>query len=264
MLEKVRCNLCNSSYGSLRYIKNRFRIVKCKCGLVYVNPRKEIKYDKGYFSRKGSVYEDYLKERNLKKKNFRRLIEDIKKFRKGKLLDVGCGTGEFLEVAKENRYDVKGVEISEFAAGYCSGKHLCVDIGDFGGVKINEKFDVVTMFDFIEHSKDPFRDLRKVNEILNENGLLVIITGNINSWFAKLMGRKWNFLNPEEHLYYFSEKTLSGMLNKAGFRVVKIKKDFRYVSFKNFFRYFKVNLRSEGFNFLVWLPSMMVVFARRK
>ena len=68
MLEKVRCNLCNSSYDSLKYIKNDFRIVRCRCGLVYVNPRKEIEYDKSYFSRKGSVYEDYLEERNLKKR----------------------------------------------------------------------------------------------------------------------------------------------------------------------------------------------------
>ena len=267
MLEKVRCNLCNSSYDSLKYIKNDFRIVRCRCGLVYVNPRKEIEYDKSYFSRKGSVYEDYLEESNLKKKNFRRLIKDIKKLtfsEKKKLLDIGCGTGEFLEVAKENGYEVKGVEISEFAVGYCSGKHLCVDIGDFDKIDIKEKFDIVTMFDFIEHSKDPFKDLRKVNEILSEDGLLVVVSGNIDSWFAKLMGRKWNFLNPEEHLYYFSEKTLRNMLNKAGFGVIKIKKDFRYVSFNNFFRYFKVNLKFGRFSFLVWLPSMMVVFVRKK
>ncbi len=261
---EVKCNLCNSSFNSLKYVKDGFRVVKCGCGMVFVNPRlREIKYDKGYFKREGSVYEDYLEERELKKKNFRMVVKDIKKLKRGRLLDVGCGTGELLEVSKENGYSVKGVEISEFASGYCSGKFEVIN-KSFNEVEFEEKFDVVTMMDYIEHSKDPFSDLRKVKNILNENGLLVIATGDIDSWFAKLMGRNWNFLNPEEHLYYFSEKSLKKMLEKNGFEIIKIKKDFRYVSLRNFLRYFKINFGSKKVKFLVWLPSMMVVFARKK
>jgi len=258
MLEEVKCNSCNSKFNRLKYVVDGFKIVKCGCGLVFVNPRlKNVDYSEEYFKRKGSVYEDYLEEGELKKKSFRRVLNWIKKFKKGKLLDVGCGSGEFLDVAKEN-FNVKGVDIFEVI------KREDVVIGDFGEIKFDEKFDVVTMFDYLEHSKDPFGNLKKVNNILTDEGILVVVTGNIDSWFSTLMGKKWNFLNPLEHLYYFSEKSLRKMLDKSGFEVVKVKKDFRYVSLRNFFRYFKLNIGSKKIKCLVWLPSMIVVFARKK
>ena len=67
MLEKVRCNLCNSSYDSLKYIKNDFRIVRCRCGLVYVNPRKEIEYDKNF------TWYQIFKEQELTKKEYKKV-----------------------------------------------------------------------------------------------------------------------------------------------------------------------------------------------
>ena len=229
-LEYVNCNLCNSDNTKLSFTKNGFNIVQCrKCGLVYVNPRlnketlKKI-YTKGYYTTQDERgYEDYIGGEKELKTMFRKRLKRIEKYKKGgRLLDIGCATGFFIEVAKEDDWETFGVEISEYASNYARERGLNIFTGDVTATKFpDEYFDVITMWAVIANLTDPHRNLIEACRILKKDGLIVIQTGNITSIFAKLQGVNWSLLTPEGHLYYFSPKTLRKMLELTGFEIVK-------------------------------------------
>lgn len=216
-IERFRCT--SSSYGK------HYTIVKCRnCGLIYANPRPE-----GAIIRHN--YEDvvdraYLEERQGRvltfKRNFRPLEQLAESNSSGrKLLDLGCHIGIFLEIAQKRGWDAWGVELSHWAAMQARNRGLHVIQGTLAEANFADKsFDVVTMWDVIEHLTDPTSELREVNRILKPGGLICIHTMNIESPFAKLMGSHWPWLM-EMHLYYFSPQTLTQMLEKTGFQVVR-------------------------------------------
>ena len=240
-LEYVNCNLCKSDDIKLLFIKSKFNIVQCrKCGLVYVNPRHAVEtlvkkvYTKGYYLGRDipkyeknidiRAYEDYTgMEKQIKTKFGIRLKRIEKYIKGGRLLDIGCAVGFFLEVAKENEWDAFGVDLSEFASNYARKRGLNVFTGDVTEANFpDEYFDVITMWDVIANLQDPYSNLIEANRILKKNGLIVISTGNINSIFAKVRGMNWKFLSPEGHFYYFSSRTLKKILEITGFNIVKI------------------------------------------
>jgi len=236
-LEYVNCNLCGSDDAKLLYVKRGFNVVQCrKCGLVYVNPRLKVEalkeiYTKEYYLRRGvpkyegtTVYEDYVGMEKQLKIMFRKRLIRIEKYKKGgKLLDIGCAVGFFLEVAEEKGWDAFGVEISEWASNYARGRGLNVFTGDLMETKFpDEYFDVVTMWSVIESLRDPYSTLIEVKRILKKNGLIVISTANINSIVARFYGINWEKWGPEGDLYCFSPETLKKMLEVTGFKIVKI------------------------------------------
>ena len=215
-VRRFRCT--SSSYGK------HYTIVRCRnCGLVYANPRP-----------KASViihnYEEvvdrlYLEEREGRVLTFRRNLRPLEELmppgRGRKLLDIGCHVGVFLEIAEERGWEAWGIEPSRWAAAQAQSRGLRVMRGTLNQAELaDESFDVVTMWDVIEHLTDPMRELREVHRVLKPEGLLCIHTMNIESPFARVMGRRWPWLM-EMHLYYFSPRTLGAMLAKAGFSVVR-------------------------------------------
>jgi SAM-dependent methyltransferase len=140
-----------------------------------------------------------------------------------RLLDVGCAAGFALTALRARGYDVHGVELSaEMAA--LARRRLGADLihcgvleeGLFGG-----KFDVITMFDVVEHIEDPVAFLATARRMLNPGGVIVFETQNVASWFAKLMGVKWQHYKFQEHLYHFDPKTVRVLLGKAGLDLVE-------------------------------------------
>lgn len=246
----VKCNLCFSDSPG-HYIKiEGFSIVKCKmCGLIYVNPRlhqdelHEIYHEK-YFDNPAFVnkkdklfgYHQYLKDKKLIIATFKKQLKNINRFsKKGKLLDVGCAHGFFLEIAKKNGWDVQGIEISKEGYNYVK-KKLKIKVSNKTLEKSNfkkDQFDVITMLDVIEHLSDPHSAIKHVNKILKPNGLFVITTPDIGSLTAKLLGKYWEEIRRvREHIYFFSRKTLTKMLEKNGFKVLKIESAGRYFTIK--------------------------------
>ena len=239
--EYVKCNLCDSDDAKLLFVKRGFNIVQCrKCGLIYVNPRPDVEtlvkkvYTKGYYLGRNTpeyeenigvrAYGDYIGMEKQIKTKFRIKLRRIEKYEKGRrLLDIGCAVGFFLEVAKENGWDVFGVELSEYASNYARERGLNVFTGDVTVTKFpDEYFDVITIWDVIANLQNPYTNLIEANRMLKQNGLIVISTGKINSIFAKIRGINWEILAPEGHFFYFSEKTLRDMLDITGFKIVKI------------------------------------------
>ena len=142
--------------------------------------------------------------------------------RKGRILDVGCAFGLFLDVARSRGWDVNGVEISEYAADYAR-KELKIKVitKPLEKAKFPEDyFDVIHMAELIEHLPDPKKTLMECNRVLKRNGLIVIQTSDIDSLYARIMGKHWDWFLPG-HLYYFSRKTLRGITKKTGFKIIK-------------------------------------------
>ena len=140
------------------------------------------------------------------------------------MLDVGCATGLFLETAKRRGYEVFGVEISEYAV-----RHMTESIGSqvfMGELKearfSDGFFDIITMWDILEHLQDPVQVMREANRILRRDGIIVIETVNTSCLNAKLLGARWPLYAPPYHIFYFSVDTLSALLSKSGFHIFKV------------------------------------------
>ena len=215
-MEHFRCTSAN--YGQ------HGDIVRCRwCGLVYTNLRQKEEFIiKSYGEVVDQAYLEEWQGRLLTfKKNLRPLEKLVPLADERKLLDVGCYVGIFLEVAEEAGWEAWGVEPCRWAAEEAWHRGLKVEACTLQEANFPaDFFDVVTMWDVIEHFADPLRELREVHRLLKKEGVLCIHTINIESPLAKLMGANWPWLM-EMHLYYFSPETLSAMLRKAGFAPIK-------------------------------------------
>ncbi len=252
-MESIPCNLCGATDTEVLYPatiseeadprQEWFRctssaygkhppIVKCRrCGLVYTNPRLE---EREILHEYECVIDTtYLQEREGRILTFRRNLEPLLRLvpprGRPRLLDIGCHIGVFLEIAQEQGWEAWGVEPSAWAADQARARGLRVTTGTLRGARFPDQFfDVVTMWDVIEHLTDPLASLQEAYRILAPGGIICIHTINIESPFARLMGHRWPWLM-EMHLYYFSPQTLTQMLEKAGFRVVQTFTQGRYL-----------------------------------
>ncbi|MBI5065251.1 class I SAM-dependent methyltransferase [Candidatus Woesearchaeota archaeon] len=155
---------------------------------------------------------------------FRRLRRlDVERFcKKGKLLDVGYGRPIDLEIFNKNGWKATGTQISETSYQVAKKKGLDVLYGELTNLKINKKFDIITFWCVLEHVKDPNAYLRKSRNLLNKNGKIIIEVQNVGSWLAKKTTKKWFNLDLDNHLYQFSKKSLTKLLEKNGFTIKRI------------------------------------------
>ncbi|MFA4890000.1 MAG: class I SAM-dependent methyltransferase, partial [Candidatus Omnitrophota bacterium] len=157
---------------------------------------------------------------------------DIEKYSSGKkILDIGCAMGLFLEAAQMRGWDPYGIEVSEYAANIAKDKFGSrVTIGKLEDTDFPpESFDVVTMFDVIEHMLLPVEPLQRILKILRPQGLLAISTINTESLSCKLMRLAWPHFK-SEHANYFSPFNIKLVLDRAGFRILEIKDSKKFLS----------------------------------
>lgn len=181
-------------------------------------------YKKDYFF--GDEYSDYVADKSVIQKNFKLRLKTLKKFLKPhvhrNLLEIGSAYGFFLEVAQNYFNTVQGIDITEDGVRYAREVlHLDVLQSDLLQQDFeNQTFDVVCMWDTIEHLRDPQLYIEKVSRHMNTGSLLAITTGDIASLNARLRKDKWRLIHPPTHVHYFSRKTLAQMLKNYGFEVV--------------------------------------------
>jgi 2-polyprenyl-3-methyl-5-hydroxy-6-metoxy-1,4-benzoquinol methylase len=220
--EAFRCT--HSGYG------RHHTIAQCaNCGLVYTNPR----LDGRDILDSYVAVEDplYLQERDGRVLTFERHLRPLEKLKPppGRLLDVGAYTGVFVEIAVRHGWDAWGLEPSHWAVGEARKHGLNMIEGTLDSIELPDaSFDVVTLWDVIEHVTDPLAAIRRTHRLLKPGGLLAVHTMDIDSLFARLMGERWPWLM-EMHIYYFSRRTLTAMLHKAGFRVIRAVPQGRYL-----------------------------------
>jgi len=175
----------------------------------------------------------YLAEREGRIATFRRNIHPLEEMTPAhnghRLLDVGAHVGVFVEVAQEREWDAWGLEPSLWAVEEGRKRGLHMIQGTLRDAELDsESFDVVTMWDVVEHLIDPAAEIRQVARLLKPGGIFCVHTIDIDSPFARLMGKRWPWL-VEMHLYFFSPKTLGAMVEKAGLRVESWRTQGRYL-----------------------------------
>lgn len=242
--EKVGCNICGSSDSTLLYPStltsltpnsDDFRctsaaygvhppIVRCNiCGLVYANPR----WEASLISESYTVVEDplYIEEREGRVLTFHRNLAPFEKLvsqnaTTRRMLDVGCHIGVMVELAQEHGWEAWGVEPSTWASEHARSRGLHIITGTLTDAQLPENyFDLVTMWDVIEHLSDPAREIGNAYRVLKPGGILAIHTINIESLFARLLGKRWPWLM-EMHLYFFSPRTLKRLMEQSGYEVI--------------------------------------------
>lgn len=236
-LETTKCQICENESFNIQYpdVKNRlnvsetFTIVQCsKCGFMFLNPRPDQKTIIKYYDLEEyhphNVSEESMFDRiyskvrkiniNAKRKLINKLFDNS-----GSLLDIGCGTGEFLQHMQENDWNVQGMETAEGAR----------DMAAENGIKISENlsqvkdsFDVVTMWHVFEHIHDIDELMKNIHRILNDEGYLILTVPNINSQDAGYYKSEWIALDAPRHLYHFRPEDMILLLKKHNFKLEKI------------------------------------------
>lgn len=241
-METTTCNLCGANHVSELYTvpdllldraEITARLVQCiHCGLVYQNPRPTLTEIGQHYP---PEYEPYIASNIAQGQSWlirqavaygmakrRRFVTRYK--RAGRLLDIGCATGTFLHnMQGHGSWNVCGVELSEDAAQLARQEFgLDVFTGTLEQAAYPDKhFDVVTMWDVLEHLHDPLGSLLEVRRILDTDGILLVRVPNLASWDARLFGATWAGLDAPRHLYIFTPHTLSTLLERAGFTVLE-------------------------------------------
>ena len=199
------------------------RIVECRsCHLVYMNPRP---HHEAVVENYGDVEDqEYIEEEQGRLETFAESLELVQRYRpSGRLLDVGCHVGTFLTLAEAAGYEVAGVEPSrwgaEIARTRIDGNVHCGAIEDAplpeGG------YDVITLWDVIEHLPDPALDIRAIHAALRPAGIFAVSTMDVASLFARVAGKRWPWYM-QMHLVYFSRQTLPEMLRREGFQICEV------------------------------------------
>ena len=168
-----------------------------------------------------------------------------------RILDVGCGYGHFLKVCDEYGLETYGIDISEYAikqAKHNTNAHLLIhDVNKGLHIFRSNFFDVVTLFDVLEHLWCPYRVLREVHRVLKPKGRLIMTTPNLNSLMRFLKRDKWHGYHDKTHLYLFTLQSLKFLVERAGFYVIKIEAVFRPMALPQLFKKLldKTNLGGE-------------------
>jgi SAM-dependent methyltransferase len=198
-------------------------------------------YDREYFQSADATrgYDDYSSlEVGLRctargrLRRIRRLLVPAAGAERGgrRLLDVGCGTGTFLDEARRAGWAVHGVEVSEYAAREARRRGLDVTCAASEEVAPEvASLDCVTLWDAIEHVRDPLGVLVKAAQALRPGGVLALSTGDITSLCARLSGPRWHLFNLPEHLFFFSPRSLRELLRRAGCRGARLTREVNWV-----------------------------------
>jgi 2-polyprenyl-3-methyl-5-hydroxy-6-metoxy-1,4-benzoquinol methylase len=225
------CSLCNGRDWETIEEVGSTRVVRCSCGLVFVTPPParsmlEQAYGEAYYR----PWEDQVSQREWMWARRMRRVEALAESSAG-LLDVGCGTGVFLQVAQARGWNVTGTEISPYAVRTAKARGLSVIQGELWEAGLpGDAFNVATCWHVIEHVLDPKRLLAETHRILKPGGWLVLATPNLNdrifrAAYRVARRRRPRLYEPDEreiHLFHFTARTLAAMAAAVGFEVLEV------------------------------------------
>lgn len=247
--ERKQCPICGSEektlfLSSIDYScsKEGFDIQECnECHFRYTSPVPHEENIGAYYesdlyishtdSKKGLINKVYQK---VRKHAIKQKFELVKRLAKGEsLLDIGCGTGDFLKYVKEQNWKVKGLEPDQGARSICERKGLEVEHTNQLHDLEEHAFSIITMWHVLEHVYDLNNDFRQIKQLLQSDGRLIIAVPNCSSYDAKKYGKHWAAYDLPIHLYHFRPNDIRNLANKYDMDVEEIlpmKFDSYYVS----------------------------------
>ncbi len=217
------CPICKSKKRQKILVKFGIEIFKClNCDVDY-SSKKPNDFSDLYSTEhlKNHYLNVYDRSRKYKMNRFgKERISILKKYKKkGNLLDFGCGTGWFLEIAKKN-YNSYGIEFSDQLREFLFKKYEIKTFKNLSKLPKSLKFDIITAFDVIEHVENPAIFLSNLRKFLKKDGIALIYTPNKDSLGFSYLKFFNNLLCPPAHLFYFSEKSFRYLLKKTNFKFV--------------------------------------------
>ncbi len=221
----VVCPACGQDSGHARIFRGLDRCANC--GFVWLVEIDGIDfpslYGDDYFA--GEEYADYLGQEHALRRSMRRHLLQMNRYGPigGSLLEVGCAYGFFLDETRLTFTRSVGVDVASGAVAQAR-ERFGVDarVDDFPAMDLAGEFDIVCMWDTLEHVPRPDAFLSKAHAVLRPGGHLFITTGDMGSLNARIRGPKWRQIHPPSHINYFSRETLTRMLDRLGFTVLGI------------------------------------------
>jgi SAM-dependent methyltransferase len=231
----VNCNLCGADDVEVvfpRGYAQLHQIVRCRrCGLMYANPQEHVDSEESTERSSDEIYDPtlpchqqyYLKQQVQLPDNVRALRVLNKLFPgRGRLLEIGTFAGIFLNRIRADGWEVTGLEPDRAVGSYARTAYgLNIVQGVLPNPLLKEgSFDVVVLQHVIEHMSDPAANLREIRRLLRPGGVFVVETPRFNSLLFKILGRRERSIqNCPGHIFFFTEKTLRGSLERNGFKV---------------------------------------------
>jgi 2-polyprenyl-3-methyl-5-hydroxy-6-metoxy-1,4-benzoquinol methylase len=207
--EHVRCDLCGSEEHTFLYSKwdpvtrKEYNVVECRCGMAFVNPMPTVESIPFLYPA------DYLKDKRAFARLYSRMMKLLPNISGGKLLDIGCGQGDFINHASKEGWCVEGVDLM----AWDNPDLLPIRIGDFLEMDLPwESYDVLTAWALLEHVRRPSAFFRKVFRLLKKDGKFIFVVPNFK---APGMRRSCTEDIPR-HLWLFSPRAIDEYLHKSG------------------------------------------------
>lgn len=231
------CPICGSRKSTPVYSLSRYQLSCCPvCTHSFISSglaanELDQAYERDYYVAEESGgrtgYENYLSNAVKRERGFAHQLHELERFapQRGRLLDFGCAVGLFVKVAVDAGWDAIGLERSDWAADYGRRQYgltiLSGSEAECAG--FSQRFDMVTMWDVLEHVEEPRRVIEQAAGWLRPGGILALNTVDSASLGARLAGRHWRHLAPPHHLQYFTRRSLQRLLRGAGFHLLNVR-----------------------------------------
>ena len=229
--KEFKCILCGGTAGNEFLHYKDYCLFECQnCGMVSPNIDLELVDEKRVYDSDTAIADlknDVLDNYEYRKKTFakERLEYILGKIKIKKedinLLDVGCGPGYFVDHLRDEGIAYKGLELADVLVDICQNKNLNVCKSDLKN-EPNNKYNIITLFDVLEHLRDPIEMFSLLNSKLMSGGYVLAFTPHVHSLAFKLMGGMQNNVYPYIHLCFFDKKSLDYLAEKTGFKVYSI------------------------------------------
>jgi 2-polyprenyl-3-methyl-5-hydroxy-6-metoxy-1,4-benzoquinol methylase len=226
------CILCGEERTEKLFEKGGKDFVRCReCGLVRLDPLPSVADIAAYYDQ---AYDGGSSTSFVEAEEIRRLIAEHRLARvravarPGRWLDVGCSTGQFVEAAVREGITAQGIDVSPGAVRLARERGLQAEVARVEDFAPDGRFDAITAFDVIEHSRDPGAFVDRLREWLAPRGKLVLTLPDVSSIYPRLLMRKhWFYYAPNDHLFYFDPTTIRALLEAHGFQVKSVDRAYK-------------------------------------